>query len=357
MGVYTEACSGLKLDAKNKSMVDIKNLGVKWNLSDPTLTKRICDSCVTKKRTFDNLEGVIFALICLFLSPYLIGYIIIISNRNFSLQASLDGVLAEECMVKNSKSAPLILSPPNNCGKICQGMNEVSTYEIGEMTRQEFLTYFAYSGRPVLIQNAAKNWPGNEIFNFDFFKQLFLPHYEAIPHSYSVQDMSKEKWRQVNDCQFLPFNTEFGSIFEFFNMSVARSSLQASQLGYLVAFNNCFRKKINLRQYLKTLPFLPINSESKQSDWILIGGTAAGHPPPESPIHIDEVFRPSWQAVLSGGYSWTLNPPAECESQCASTITVDMKPGDVLVVDTNIWQYQTMVKSGLSTVVYGSEFD
>ena len=61
---------------------------------------------------------------------------------------------------------------------------------------------YAYSGRPVLIKNAAKNWKAMEKFNFEFFKDLYagLPN---TPVLYNGVDGYGSK-----DCQFFAWKSE-----------------------------------------------------------------------------------------------------------------------------------------------------
>lgn len=65
---------------------------------------------------------------------------------------------------------------------------------------------YAYSGRPVVVVDAAINWTATEVFSFPFFKSL----YEGVD----------------GNCQFFPYRTEFKSLREVFEMSADRSLLE-----------------------------------------------------------------------------------------------------------------------------------
>lgn len=65
---------------------------------------------------------------------------------------------------------------------------------------------YAYSGRPVVVVDAAINWTATEVFSFPFFKSL----YEGVD----------------GNCQFFPYRTEFKSLREVFEMSAGRSLLE-----------------------------------------------------------------------------------------------------------------------------------
>ena len=65
-----------------------------------------------------------------------------------------------------------------------------------------FLNKYAYSGRPLLIKNAARNWKAMETFNFEFFKDLYagLPNTPVLYNRVGVYDSK--------DCQFFAWKFE-----------------------------------------------------------------------------------------------------------------------------------------------------
>ncbi|KAK4295030.1 hypothetical protein Pmani_032388, partial [Petrolisthes manimaculis] len=71
---------------------------------------------------------------------------------------------------------------------------------------------------------------------------------------------------------------------------------------------------------------------------------------------IDHVGNPSWQAQITGRKRWSLEPPPECYTQC-SPLGVIVEPGDIIVLDTNIWYHKTLIVSQELSITIGSEYD
>ena len=44
---------------------------------------------------------------------------------------------------------------------------------------------------------------------------------------------------------------------------------------------------------------------------------------------IDSVNRPSWQAMIKGKKTWTIEPPPECALECSKRLQATMEPGDI----------------------------
>ena len=111
-----------------------------------------------------------------------------------------------------------------------------------------------------------------------------------------------------------------------------------------------------LRDHYSRPEFLPADSEMSRADHIFMGGStaAAGG---GAPVHIDNDERPSWQGVVAGAKKWTVYPPAECESVCARELVADLKKGDVLTIDADLWYHGTKAEQGVLTIAIGSEYD
>ena len=46
-------------------------------------------------------------------------------------------------------------------------------------------------------------------------------------------------------------------------------------------------------------------------------------------FQIDAVNRPSWQAMIKGKKTWSIEPPPECALECKRRLSVTMEPGDI----------------------------
>ena len=67
-------------------------------------------------------------------------------------------------------------------------------------TQDLFIEKYENSGQPVLIKNAAKEWPALEKFGFEFFKQFYL-----ILSSPVLKN-------ELDECEFLSWNFDFKNI-------------------------------------------------------------------------------------------------------------------------------------------------
>ena len=345
----------------------IGQLGEKWKFRQEG-KKLIEDSCLSiNPGWYDDLmalQGFLIALVCLLSGPIIFGYGCVFANYNFSYNGAMRAILDKEmCVVSTSQHWQMLAHPVHNCDSICRGMQGIPRPE--NLTPEEFLSQYAYSGRPVLIRDATSQWTALNSFSFQYFKRLFQPHaerwleWDTAPSKEEAQRLvpNTEDAADLDACQFFPYRTTFQNLAEFFNISEARSELDPSEESYYVGWNNCFREVIDeLRHHYSRPAFLPSESESSRVDWIFMGGSTAKMGG-GAPVHIDHVGRPSWQAVVAGYKTWTLYPPPECESVCPSEVVVDMDKGDVLVVDTNMWYHGTKAQQGVVTISIGSEYD
>ncbi|XP_033630557.1 uncharacterized protein LOC117292562 [Asterias rubens] len=226
---------------------------------------------------------------------------------------------------------------PNAPCDLCRNLTEVPTYET--ITPAEFVAKHAYNIRPALVTGATANWTAMGTFNYDFFKELYGSHPEALD--------AVEK-----ECQFFPYNTEFGSLKDAFEMPADRAALKDGEKHWYFGWSNCDPVvAVKLRKHYQRPYFLPESSESSALDWIFMGGPGVG-----AGIHLDNVEKPSWQAQLSGKKTWTLLPLPECENICHE-LQVTVNTGDIIVLDTNQWYHTTRIHPGKISITIGSEFD
>lgn len=121
-------------------------------------------------------------------------------------------VKEQACLVEVNEIFIEVTRKRTNCSLLCEGLTEIP--RVSHLSKQEFVTKYAYTGRPVVVVDGAKNWSAVDRFNFTFFKDLF--------------DKNKEAYRVNEDeCQFFPYRTEFISLEEALNMSKERSEWKA----------------------------------------------------------------------------------------------------------------------------------
>ncbi|KAI1301703.1 hypothetical protein HDE_03174 [Halotydeus destructor] len=225
--------------------------------------------------------------------------------------------------------------PLTNCA-MCSGIDDFLI--LTNPTRQQFADY-AYSGRPTIVRQSTANWTAMHLFNYTFFQTV----YSTIAGAHEAVE---------NECQFFPFRTSFVKLREVFEMPAERVNLTDTSQTWYIGWSNCNPDvAAELRRHYQRPHFLPLESESSAIDWIFMGHSGQG-----ASMHMDYVFRPSWQAQISGRKSWHLLPPPECEHLCPSLRTTVSK-GDIILVDTNQWYHDTFIHPGELSITIGSEYD
>lgn len=118
----------------------------------------------------------------------------------------------EPCLVNVNEIFIEVTRKRTNCSLLCEGLTEIP--RVSDLTKREFATKYAYTGRPVVVVDGAKDWSAVDRFNFTFFKDLF--------------DKNKDAYRvNEEECQFFPYRTEFISLEQAMNMSKERSEWKA----------------------------------------------------------------------------------------------------------------------------------
>ncbi|XP_022089322.1 bifunctional arginine demethylase and lysyl-hydroxylase PSR-like [Acanthaster planci] len=242
----------------------------------------------------------------------------------------------DPCLIGSNFILSEVGRPLASC-ELCRNLTAVPVYDT--ITPAEFVAKHAYNIRPALITGATTTWTAMETFSFNYFKELYTSHPEALQ---AVEE----------ECQFFPYNTEFTSLEEAFKMSPERAALKEGERNWYFGWSNCDPLvAAELRRHYQRPYFLPDSSESSALDWIFMGGAGRG-----AGIHLDNVAKPSWQAQLSGRKTWTLIPLPECEDIC-HTLKVTVNTGDIIVLDTNQWYHTTQIHPGKISITIGSEFD
>lgn len=150
-----------------------------------------------------------------------------------------------------------IFREPEHC-KICVDVKVVD--KVKNISKNEFELKYSSKLRPVVVIDGTRDWSPTSTFSFDFFKNLYQNNYSD---SY--------------ECQFFPYKTEFKSLKEALNMSVARSRLEPGTESWYIGWSNCNDNagKI-LRNYYKKPYFFPETSENIALSWIFMGAPGFG---------------------------------------------------------------------------------
>ncbi|KAL3186543.1 hypothetical protein MRX96_027357 [Rhipicephalus microplus] len=203
---------------------------------------------------------------------------------------------SEPCIVDMPPKIQNAMMPPVDC-TICKNLKKVSRRS--SLSRYDFETEYAYTGIPVVVTDGASNWTALQTFSLSFFENVYQN---------AAFKMSR------NACQFFPYKTEFRSLEEVFSMSAERS-----RLPWYIGWSNC-------------------------------------NPSYGAHLHIDHVGKPSWQAQIKGKKLWTLKPVPECYSTCHE-LQVVVHPGEIFVVDSNLWYHKTEILGNDLSIAIGSEYD
>ncbi|CAN7991987.1 unnamed protein product [Ixodes hexagonus] len=235
----------------------------------------------------------------------------------------------EPCVVAMPARVQSSLMPPVDCA-MCRGLKSIERKT--SLSQWDFELNYAYTGVPVVIADGASNWTALRSFSLEFFKNVYASASAKTSRSY---------------CQFFPYKTEFRSLPEVFNMSAHRS-----RQPWYIGWSNCDAGVADvLRRHYASPYFLPQHSEGSTLDWVFMGSPGYG-----AHLHIDHVGKPSWQAQIRGHKQWILEPVPECYSECHRLETV-VHPGEIFVVDSNLWYHKTLIVGDEVSIAIGSEYD
>ncbi|XP_050463195.1 uncharacterized protein LOC126857613 isoform X1 [Cataglyphis hispanica] len=204
------------------------------------------------------------------------------------------------------------------------------------LTREEFRSY-SYASRPIIIKDAARDWPARDTYTLEFFRNL----YDRIEGAYeSVEE----------ECQFLRFKSDFANLREVFAMSEARALHREGEDPWYVGWKNCHPQILDAMKRFYSVPhFLPDDAEIPCSNYIFMGYEEG------AVMHLDYISRLMWQAQIIGSKTWNVAPTPECDSECTSfQFIVDV--ADVVLLDTRIWYHSTHIENGNLSLTITSEY-
>ncbi|KAK0158135.1 hypothetical protein PV328_009176 [Microctonus aethiopoides] len=237
------------------------------------------------------------------------------------------------CFIPNNYLVWEFTRPISNCD-FCRGIDSPLNFE--NLTKEEFLPH-AYSSRPMVIKNAAKSWPASQIFSLEFFRDL----YKNIDGAYtSIEE----------ECQFLPFKSNFTSLKEVLEMSHERASNPQPVDSWYVGWKNCHSDVLEtMKKYYQVPHFLPNDIEIPQTNYIFLGYDEGAI------MHIDYIPRLMWQGQIIGKKIWSVAPTTECDSECVP-FNFTVGTGDIILLDTRIWYHGTYVENGKFSLTVTSEY-
>jgi len=251
---------------------------------------------------------------------------------------SFVGLYKERCIIAHSLYTLSVTRPVTKCS-FCQNITKIDI--VDSLSTDQFITKYAYTGRPILIKNAASNWLALKSLNFSFLKTL-----------YDTTNFYAEN--KNLGCQFFSYKTRFTHLKQIFHMKEKTRELLKDD--WYVGWSNCLTNATYILQQYYTPPAFMQSTDYDAGGvvWLFMGGGGSG-----ADMHIDSVKRPSWQALINGAKTWYLKPPPECEHICKQNLNLTAYTGDVFVIDTNRWFHSTFIHPpthGLNIAI-GSEYD
>lgn len=200
-----------------------------------------------KNRSFTSRSK---KLLVMLLMPFLYG----IFNRYFytNIIKSFQGT---RCLLPNNYLVWEFTRPIMNCD-YCRDVEEPLI--LPNLTKEEFW-FYSYSSRPMIIKNAAYDWPARKEFTLEFFRNL----YERIEGAYeSVEE----------ECQFLHFKSNLANLREVFAMSENRALHREGEDPWYVGWKNCHPQILDaMTQFYNVPHFLPDDAEIPYSNYIFMG--------------------------------------------------------------------------------------
>nr|KAG5708974.1 hypothetical protein BaRGS_004613 [Batillaria attramentaria] len=115
----------------------------------------------------------------------------------------------ERCVVRTPDVVADMFRPPIDCA-FCR--NVTSVHRVENILPEDFEELYAYSGHPVVVTDATRNWSALDTFSFEFFREIYSEDSAALKNAESK-------------CQFFPYKTEFRRLGEVFQMDSTRARM------------------------------------------------------------------------------------------------------------------------------------
>jgi len=191
-------------------------------------------------------------ILIILLMPFLYG----IFNRHFNIYMNVIKTFQERrCLLPNNYLVWEFTRPISNCD-YCRDIE--APLILPNLTKEEFRIY-SYLSRPMIVKNAARDWPARKEFTLEFFRDL----YERTEGAYeSVEE----------ECQFLSFKSNFANLREAFAMSEQRALHREGEDPWYIGWENCHLQILDaMKQFYSVPHFLPDDAEIPYSNYIFLG--------------------------------------------------------------------------------------
>lgn len=228
---------------------------------------------------------------------------------------------------------------PVDC-EICSDVREIEEVHVSDLSVEMFEELYAYSHRPLVVRNASVFWDALQVIDYNWLKAEYMKKPEEMD-------------KTGDECWFNRYKTnEFRNLRSVFKLPQERVKMQSGGPWY-VGWSVCHEEVAEEMYKLIERPtFLHPESTPPKKPWIFIGT-----PGPGAHFHVDNVDLSSWQVQLRGVKTWKLRSPPECWMSCHGEIQTTLYPGDIIIVNTNIWFHSTKVHGPELSISMVNEFD
>lgn len=164
-------------------------------------------TCLVLTSVLVGLLGVLFG-VCLLLCQQ--GVLTQESLYRFAQNYVLDFDMEKDmCLFPYPEIILDMFRPPVNCS-VCKDVHIVD--RVSSLTKEDFVRKYAYTARPVVITDGAKDWTAPQYFSFNYFKSIYGPESPVMTED--------------ERCQFFGYQTNFRSLGEVFNMSEKDANME-----------------------------------------------------------------------------------------------------------------------------------
>jgi len=228
---------------------------------------------------------------------------------------------------------------PADCS-VCSDVREIDSIHVDNLSVDLFEEKYAYSNRPLVVREAASKWEALKVLDYYWLKNRYMSNPDELD-------------KTGDDCWFNKYKTpDFRNLRSLFKIPESRVRMETGNPWY-IGWAVCHESIADEIHHLYERPtFIHPDSTPPKRPWIFIGT-----PGPGAHLHIDNVDLASWQAQVRGVKTWYLKPPPECWASCHGLMQTTLYPGDIIIVNTNIWFHSTKVHGPDLSLSFVNEFD
>lgn len=228
---------------------------------------------------------------------------------------------------------------PVDCSE-CSDVRKIDEIHVDDLSQELFEERYAYSNRPLVVRNVSLHWEIMEVLDYHWLKKM----YSRDP---GVMDKTGD------ECWFNKYKTQdFRNLRTVFKMPESRVQMKTGgpwYVGWAVCHEEIAEELFKL---FERPHFIHPDSTPPKKPWIFIGT-----PGPGAHLHVDNVDLASWQVQLRGAKTWYLKSAPECWWSCHGFMQTTLYPGDVIIVNTNVWFHGTKVLGPDLSISMVNEFD